>query len=330
MNNLGKIFIAAAMITSFGDMSAGLDDWVDWGGGGFFMPTYHQQQMRDFANATNNPHRYGPIDITPSRYGVGNVSPDQLALKDRKVVEDKINHWNSDDFINDGCSSEIRDVYNYCQNYASNRRIIAKAVLFNIASNKCIRAACHAANEMQDLQLWKILLTKVNPNDVPQSIDWMPFYELPILKAKSVEMAKFLVEKGASMQVRGSDGETVLHEACSHEYPLALLEYYIEHAKVDVNSRAKQHYTPLHKWVLNSYYGCLEKALPDMQKKLAVLIAAGARLDLKDAQERTPLDILIKKRDDKYSSKDDIAACDTLIAQYREAMAKSDVNHNNQ
>jgi ankyrin repeat protein len=139
-----------------------------------------------------------------------------------------------------------------------------------------------------------------------------------------------LVEKGASMQVRDRGGETVLHEACSYKCPSALLEYYIEHAKVDVNSRDKQHWTPLHNWVFNIYYACLKKALPDMQKKLAVLIAAGARLDLKDAQERTPLDILIAKRDDRYSSKDDVAAYDTLIAQYREAMAKSDVNHNNQ
>lgn len=299
------------------------------------MSDINDEQAKILARS-KDPNRYGPIDVASIRYGSVNMNPDQSAEEDRKGITKEVGDWDAR-----GISINVAHDYsnNNIRNYARNRIIIAKAVLYGVASNGRVRDACHTANDMQDLPLWKFLLTHADLRNVSA-------YEFSLFKTKSVEMAKLFVEYGASMQICDGNGKTLLHQACKNEYPSTLLEYYIDHAKVDVNSRCRWfQWTPLHQLAFDICRIDLKWQLPNIQKKLAALIAANARLDLKTSSAQTPLDVLIEKRNNCVSyytesekrygcvypdKKDEIAAFDTLIAQYREAMAKTTVNNNNQ
>lgn len=109
-------------------------------------------------------------------------------------------------------------------------------------------------------------------------------------KVESVLIAQLLVKHGASMQKSWSLwGGGVLHKACRAGCSPALLQYYIKHAGLDINTPFRMtlfnniNYTPLLIWAQRSLvdfnvHGEITCAndVSDAREKLRLLIAGGA------------------------------------------------------
>ena len=66
---------------------------------------------------------------------------------------------------------------------------------------------------------------------------------LPLFYVKSLEMAKFLISKGADVNATDESGETPLHKGLKD---VSIAKLYLEHG-ADVNAKNKYGDTPLHK-----------------------------------------------------------------------------------
>jgi hypothetical protein len=96
-------------------------------------------------------------------------------------------------------------------------------------------------------------------------------------------IAKLLLRKGASRTARNSDQRTPLHDACQsgHLFLVALLVGRPGRYKLtpdELNAADVDGWTPLHYAAFNGHIQCC-----------GVLIAAGARLDVRDVDGCTPL-----------------------------------------
>jgi hypothetical protein len=168
------------------------------------------------------------------------------------------------------------------QAFATNRILLAKALDENCDQafiNKILRKAAY---RYYYYLMKKALEHGADPNieDLGESIT---------LQATLLDNIKLLVSKGASMKkVTLNFKNTVLHQACAVRYEPAVLEYYIQHAGLDINSENAFRETPLHRLIQT-----LDRdKLPDAQKKLTLLLAAGADCMRKDHKKETALDKL--------------------------------------
>jgi uncharacterized protein len=151
-----------------------------------------------------------------------------------------------------------------------------------------------------------------NPNEICQ-ISGMAFPALPLVVGiDQVELAQFLIEKGADVNAKDSDGNTALHHLGTSEPLLKLLlrkganvnaqnnsgiapihnvfgRYNLAIAKqlvaagADVNARSKELLTPLH--------------LANDPAIVAFLISKGAKVNAKTNQNWTPLHYAVAKPD---------------------------------
>lgn len=134
-----------------------------------------------------------------------------------------------------------------------------------------------------------------------------------LFTARSIEVVKLLVAKGASLNARLSmagftlwryahrsdSGFTLLHEAaCGHYHEPAVLQYYIQNAEIPINFVIHREQTPLHVWAQFNYF--MPSTRSNLLAKLKLLLHAGVDCARKDIDGKTALDILNEKA--RYSS----------------------------
>jgi len=120
------------------------------------------------------------------------------------------------------------------------------------------------------------------------------FGQTPYFFAKSTVACNTLYELGADPFIVDNDGNTVIHDSASlGEYPLChslepdAIAWFLD-IGLDVHAKNNQGQTPLH--------------LAGTLKAAKLLISRGARLDIKDKNGITPLDIFKEKEDEDYDS----------------------------
>ncbi len=103
------------------------------------------------------------------------------------------------------------------------------------------------------------------------------------VRSGSLKMVALCVQYGANIHAKDSLNETPLHESSSDDNWLEITKYLIEHG-ADINAIGAFNVTPLH------------SALFSESKKTAkLLVKSGASLTIKDANERTPIQVAQEK-----------------------------------
>jgi ankyrin repeat protein len=124
---------------------------------------------------------------------------------------------------------------------------------------------CSALHKAKSIEMAKILIEAGADVNAVDAAD-----KTPLHKAESIEMAKLLVEAGADVNAVDAAGNTPLHKAESIEMAKILIE-----AGADVNAVDAAGHTPLHK----------AKSI-EMAK---LLVEAGADVNAVDAEGNSPL-----------------------------------------
>ncbi len=223
--------------------------------------------------------------------------------------------------------------------YATHRMSIVEAVSCGKTDPLFLEAVC----SKQDAKLMQFLLEHkaVDPNASMHSIG----FHKPIFSARSVAFIKILQQHGASLQARECPFQrTVLHRACHEDYPVEILEYYIQHAGININhpsDRDDYKATPLHEWATYSLGTNIvnTKNTESSLKKLDLLLKAGADHKLTDYERKTPLQILQTHLShyERYQANDlrwpeslrfgnlHTAALKNVIAHFKRATGQDDV-----
>jgi ankyrin repeat protein len=141
---------------------------------------------------------------------------------------------------------------------------------------------CHEATKRDQVDKLRKLLSKDE--------NWLEkrdkYQRTPLHSASrygAFEAARFLLDRGADMNVKDESRNTPLHLASIFRHD-EIVDLLIQH-KADVNALNVQGQTPLH---LASLYGNPES--------IKLLLAAGARIDTRDADGNTPLHIALLYR----------------------------------
>ncbi|KAI9989477.1 hypothetical protein PInf_019760 [Phytophthora infestans] len=130
-----------------------------------------------------------------------------------------------------------------------------------------------------DLAKLREMITKrkMNPNAKDRfgmnAIHWASY-------VGGLECIKELIKVGGSPTATDSNGRNALHHACRKDHD-EIVRYLVSTAHVDINSRSENQDTPLHKAVRG-------KSL----KVVEMLLKLGADPNLRNEQNRTPLDDL--------------------------------------
>ena len=222
--------------------------------------------------------------------------------------------------------------------YATHRMSIVEAVSCGKTDPLFLEAVC----SKQDAKLMQFLLEHkaVDPNASMHSIG----FHKPIFSARSVAFIEILQQHGASLQARETLEKTVLHRACHEDYPVEILEYYIQHAGININhpsDRDDYKATPLHEWATYSLGTNIVnlKNIECSLKKLDLLLKAGADHKLTDYERKTPLQILQTHLShyERYQANDlrwpeslrfgnlHTAALKNVIAHFKRATGQDDV-----
>ncbi len=206
--------------------------------------------------------------------------------------------------------------------HAADRILLAKA-LDEGSDQAFINRILKKASDRDDYYLMKkALQLGANPNT--KEDDGEPI----IMNAKSVDIVKLLVDSGASMKEAVLPFKnTVLHAACGKEYDPKVLEYYIQNAGLDINSENAFRETPLHVWV-EALRVISTNRLPDAQKKLTLLLAAGADPMHKNMSNKAPLyelkSIITNEENSPFRDSTNLQAYQSYLAQLRAIMNEKD------
>ena len=161
----------------------------------------------------------------------------------------------------------------------------------------------------------KLLLSQEAKLDAADQFRTTPF--LLAAREGKLEMAKFLLEKGAELRTIGNDGFTALHEAADRGH-VGIVEFLIQ-CGLSVDSRENHDATPLllcsqAEFVSQERYAAVARALlargADVHavtrqgqtalhraafsghpQVMEVLLAAGAKLSARDDEGKTALDL---------------------------------------
>lgn len=128
------------------------------------------------------------------------------------------------------------------------------------------------------------------------------FKDVPLHRASSrnkLDIIKFLIQNGANVNAKmiGDLGFTPLHVASVYDCYEATME--LINARADVNAKDSLGKTPLHHCSFDSSSGIfsdikLHKNYPKAAKVANLLIAAGAKRNIKDNNGDTPVDLAMK------------------------------------
>jgi ankyrin repeat protein len=138
-------------------------------------------------------------------------------------------------------------------------------------------------------------------------------YKFPLLAAlvgKHVRAAEILLQRGASVNVRGMRERTPLHEAITY----ASLVQLLLNSGADVNCQQDDLRTPLH---LASYYGKLEVA--------RILLEHKADVNSLDDKGKNPLHLL---DENPYSNEDDVLDLAKLLLKHGADVKRRDKDNN--
>jgi|GEM_PF-2968867 hypothetical protein len=180
--------------------------------------------------------------------------------------------------------------------YRENRVKIAKAV----SCGKYFYGFFRAALSEQDASLLDIILHN-NKGHLNREESGRPMGGLAIYRAQSVRMAEVLVRHGASMTMVGT--ESLLRNVCRQPWcPADLLSYYIQHTGLSVNdARNERGNAPIHDLMAVPIAVGDRQSIYRTLEKLKILVEHGADLTIKNAEGKTPLD-LVKDSRDRYPS----------------------------
>jgi ankyrin repeat protein len=133
----------------------------------------------------------------------------------------------------------------------------------------------HLALEYRlDLEYLKYLVELGADVNAKASDGWTTLYS-----TNNIEILKYLVSQGGDVNVKNNDGMTLLHDAVAcNLYGVNVMKYYIVQG-IDVNAKDYTGKTPLH-WATGH-----DTSL----KKLQFLISMGADVNAKDDSGNTPL-----------------------------------------
>jgi hypothetical protein len=193
------------------------------------------------------------------------------------------------------------------KNYYRNRTLMAKAArLYNatgaqsdsdkVLLNKIFSAAM---GNYQDFHLVKELLEHgVNPNELVGD-----FHERPLFMAKTVAMAQLLVSHNATFNGEHHIyDDSIVHHACRDD-SADLLGYFLKHSGIEVNSRrSRDGFTPLHVLIESVFTRC--NKISEVTKKLSLLLAAGAKVMVRNNKNQTALDLVYAGIADQVYGKD--------------------------
>lgn len=119
-----------------------------------------------------------------------------------------------------------------------------------------------------------------------------------IFIAQSIDIVKLLIAKGALLDARPyRDNFNLLHiTAHDDSYESAVLEYYIQNAKIPINSLTRDQETPLHIFATSNglIYHPYDN-IANLLAKLNLLLNAGVDCQRKDIRGQTALDIVNKR-----------------------------------
>lgn len=253
---------------------------MDWGdvppcGLGIDQPSEYllavQEKRQSLAlDEGRDPNGYGPLNI-----------PTQITDKDREDAKDFISQINQENY------------WRYEGAYAELRHKTARALLCGEYDHK---VAC-AAMEKNDLFIWQLLIQNRDSIKKTHGIDVAsnPILGTPPLRiAKSLEMAKLLIEKGfVSIKDLEDDSCTQIHRACHPDFATNILDYYLDKDPAAIH-KIKQGNTPL--IALGENILQYPKYLIAAHEKIAVLKKYGANFHYKSTDKsfsnQTALDIV--------------------------------------
>ncbi len=243
-----------------------------------------------------NPLRFGPIDL-PERVTRATQSKVKEFMK-------QLSFWH------------------HCDNYKKNRLVIAQAIRCGYNPSQFL----YGAIRWQDYYLLKDCFDHgCSANEKTGDFD-----NLLIFEARSLLIAQYLIEHGADRTRTDGYWGTVIHRACCADYSPDVLQYHIESGEIPINDTSgRRNKTPLHVWATVSTQGSRSSTdlIQSASEKLRLLFQAHANSSLRDAQDRTPLDIL-RSRKEKYAGHSvayarEIAIYDALVSQLSSAIQKN-------
>jgi hypothetical protein len=215
--------------------------------------------------------------IDPNRFGPLNV-PTTITDHDRAQAR----LLQKQELTRDNVVFNTRSL-NYFMEYPHTRNQIAKAVMCGFYHANFSKVAGKKADKplLEHLLKYKADIHK----------------DCTLFEVSSLKSVKLLVELGASMQQCSSfNNDTVLHHACYGECPPAVLEYYVQHARLPINVTNRYGDTPFHTWAEKSIRGSLDTIntayVEEAKTKLMLLLGAGADHALNNNGGNRPLDIL--------------------------------------
>ncbi len=137
-------------------------------------------------------------------------------------------------------------------------------------------------NESENIDLLEQLFENVGDKDIQDSLLSMAFFDGMTLLQNAVEWnkqinAKWLVDKGANLNVRDNIGMTVLHFVAKKSFNLTFAKYLVDKG-ADVNAQDNYGLTVLHR-AYNS----------DNVPLIKYLVNIGANVDVKDKSGKTVL-----------------------------------------
>ncbi len=153
-------------------------------------------------DAGENPYRFGALNV-----------PTSLTHADRRDAKDFILQIKREDY------------WRYEDTYLKTRHKTAHALLCGEYDHKI---AC-AAMEKNDVFIWQLLIQNRDSIKKTHGIDVVsnPIYGIaPLRIAKSLEIAKLLIEKGSvSIKDLENDSCTQIHRVCHPRFPANILDY---------------------------------------------------------------------------------------------------------
>ena len=151
---------------------------------------------------------------------------------------------------------------------------LARGVDINTTECNGITPFYAAVEGNADINMLKFLVDKGANVNVKDNIDWTPLHTAAV--RSKIDVVQFLIEKGVDVNVKNSLGRTPLHEAAGSDKPNIDVFMCLIASGADVNTKDNEGRTPLHDAVMFNH------------KIVKYLIDQGADVNAKDNDGRKP------------------------------------------